>query len=139
MGFEKFGFVSYLSQTKVSKFTDYLGEGKIYGTKCLECGAVDFPPRAYCRHCLSNKWDWVPLSGDCKLVTFTRVESAPAAFTAEAPYLLGLAEFIEGPKVLAWIDRAIPEGDVKVGVELRLKPSKLGNGNLSYLLANRSH
>jgi len=136
VGFEKFGLVSYASHTRISKFTEYLEAGMIYGTKCVECGCLSFPPQAYCRRCLADKWEWVPLSGDCKLITFTRVEAAPALFKAEAPYLLGLAEFSEGPKVFAWIDRTIPEIDVKVGVRLKLKPFKLTNGNFAYILTN---
>ena len=132
LGFEKFGLVSYISQTKVSKFIEFLAEGKIVGSKCAECGRMEFPPRAYCPNCLSDKWEWVPLACDCTLLTFTRVESAPAAFRAEAPYLLGLAQFSEGPKVLAWIDEGIqiPE----IGREKKLAPYKLANGNLSYKL-----
>jgi uncharacterized OB-fold protein len=134
LGFEKFGYISYLTQTRVSEFTKHLAEGKIYGTKCLECGNLEFPPRANCSRCLSDKWEWTPLSGDCKLLTFTRVDAAPAAFQDQAPYILGLAEFSEGPKVLAWIDRAIPERKVKTGVGLRLKATTLKNGQLSYVL-----
>ena len=136
MGFERFGLVSYASHTGISKFTEYLETGRILGTKCLECASLEFPPRVYCRRCLSNRWEWAPLSGDCKLITFTRVEATPALFKEEAPYVLGLAEFNEGPKVFAWIDQGIPESDVKVGIRLKLKPLKLTNGNFSYILRN---
>ena len=136
MGFEKFGWVSFASQTKVSKFVEYLEAGKIHGTKCLECGLIQFPPRAYCLQCLSTNFEWALLSGDCTLITFTKVEAAPASFKEQAPYLLGLAEFSEGPKVFAWIDRRIPEENLKPGTKLRLKPSKLENGNLSYILTS---
>ncbi len=70
------------------------------------------------------------------MITFTKVEAAPASFKEQAPYLLGLAEFSEGPKVLAWIDLRIPEKNLKAGTKLKLKPTKLGNGNLSYLLTS---
>ena len=138
MGFEKFGLVSYASQSKVSGFIEHLEMGKIFGTKCLDCGHLDFPPRAYCRQCLSGRWEWIQLSGECKLVTYTKVEAAPAAFKEEAPYLLGLAEFSEGPKVFAWVDTMIPESALKPGLRLRLEPRKLGNGNCSYLLTTLS-
>ena len=68
------------------------------------------------------------------MLTFTRVEAAPEAFKGDAPYIVGLAEFSEGPKVLAWVDRAVPESTVKVGVKLRLKPLKLEDERFSYLL-----
>ena len=136
MGFEKFGWVSFASQTKVSKFVEYLEAGKISGTKCLDCGLIQFPPRAYCSKCFSTNFEWALLSCDSTLITFTRVEAAPASFKEQAPYLLGLAKFSEGPKVLAWIDPRMPEKDLKVGTKLKLKPSKLANGNLSYLLTS---
>ena len=134
MGFEKFGYVSYVTQTRVSEFTKHLREGKIYGTKCVECGNLEFPPRANCDRCLSDKWEWVELTGDCKLLTFTKVNAAPALFQDQAPYILGLAEFSEGPKVLAWIDRAVPESEVKTGVRMTLKATNLKNDQLSYIL-----
>ena len=136
MGFEKFGWVSFASETKISKFVEYLKAGKIYGTKCLECGLIQFPPRAYCRQCLSSNFEWASLSGNCTLITFTKVNAAPESFKELAPYLLGLAEFSEGPKVFAWIDRIIPEENLTVGTKLKLEPSKLKNGNLSYILTS---
>jgi len=134
MGFEKFGWVSYASQTRVSKFIDYLQDGKICGTKCKECGCLQFPPRAHCIRCLSNDFEWKELSGDCVLITYTRVDASPATFKDQAPYLLGLAEFSEGPKVFAWVDNRIPEEQITPGMKMKLKASKLPNGNLSYLL-----
>jgi uncharacterized OB-fold protein len=137
MGFEKFGFISFASQTKVTKFVDYLQRGKIYGTKCSECGCLQFPPKAYCARCLSNVFQWDELSGDCTLVTFTKVEVAPAAFKEQSPYVLGLAELVEGPKAFAWMDRNISEDQIAIGMKLKLKPMRLPNGNMSYALFER--
>ncbi len=134
MGFEKFGWVSYTSQTRISKFVDYLMEGKIVGTKCNECGLVQFPPRAHCVRCLSSSFEWKEFSGDCGLITYTKVDAAPSMFQDQAPYMLGLAEFPEGPKVFAWIDKGITEDQVALGMKLKLKAVKLSNGNASYLL-----
>lgn len=134
MGFERFGWISYAGQTRVSKFIDYLQAGEIYGTECEECGCVQFPPRAHCAKCLSTSFDWKKLSGDCALITYTKVDAAPSMFKEQAPYLLGLAQLAEGPKVLAWIDKATPEDKIRVGMKMKLTPTKLSNGNLSYIL-----
>lgn len=134
MGFEKFGWISYASQTRISKFIDYLQEGKIYGTKCEECGLVQFPPRAHCVRCLSSNFEWKELSGDCTLITYTKLDATPSMFEDQAPYVLGLAEFSEGPKVFAWIDKTTPEDQISVGMKLKLIATKLQNGNLSYTL-----
>ena len=138
MGFEKFGWVSYTSETRVAKFVEYLHDGRIYGTKCKECEALQFPPRAHCIRCLSDRFEWSALSGNCTLITYTKVDAAPAAFKEQAPYLLGLAQLSEGPKVFAWIDKKIPEDQITIGMKLQLKASKLSNGNFAYTLTKES-
>lgn len=138
MGFEKFGWVTFVSQTRVAKFIEYLQDGRIYGTKCKECGVLEFPPRAHCTRCLSTSFEWSALSGNCTLITYTKVEATPATFKEHAPYLLGLAELSEGPKVFAWIDKKIPEDQITVGMKLQLKSSKLSNGNFTYILTRES-
>lgn len=67
------------------------------------------------------------------LITYTKVDSTPSMFKDQAPYVLGLAEFPDGPKVFAWIDRTIPEDQITVGMKLKLDPTKLTNGNLCYI------
>ena len=62
------------------------------------------------------------------------VEAAPLSFIERAPYMLGLAQFTEGPKVFAWIDNAIAESEVSIGMKLRLRILQLSNGNLAYTL-----
>jgi uncharacterized OB-fold protein len=138
MGFEKFGWISYVSQTRVAKFVDFLEEGKIFGSKCKECGLLEFPPRAHCSRCLSNSFEWKQLSGECVLITYTKVDATPAAFKDQAPYFLGLAEFSDGPKVFAWIDKLIPDDQVAIGMKMQLKATKLTNGTLSYMLTKPS-
>ncbi len=114
---------------------DYLQEGKIYGTKCNECGNFQFPPRAHCVRCLSTNFEWKQIDGDCTLLTYTKVDAPPSLFKDQAPYMLGLAEFTEGPKVFALMDKTIPEEQISAGMKLRLNATKLANGNLSYTLA----
>lgn len=135
MSFGKFGWVSYASQTRVGKFVEYLEQGKICGTKCKECGAVQFPPRAHCARCLSNEFEWSSLSGLCTLITYTKVDSSPSAFKEQTPYILALADFPEGPKVFASIDKAISADDLAVGMRLQLRPLQLSNGNWSYVFS----
>lgn len=134
MGFERFGWVSYVSQTRISKFVDLLQEGKICGTECKECGYVQFPPRAHCVKCLSSDFEWKELTGNCLLITYTKVDATPSMFKDHAPYILGLAEFAEGPKAFAWIDKGIPDDEISIGMRLKLRETNLANGNLCYTL-----
>ena len=90
---------------------------------------------AHCARCLATNFEWKELARDCTLITFTKVDAVPAAFQEQAPYILGLAEFAEGPKVFAWFDKRLSEDNLTVGMKLKLRVSKLPNGNFSYAFA----
>lgn len=131
MGFEKFGYVSFTSQTKVAGFVDNLEKGKLTGNKCRKCGAAYFPPRADCFRCLGKEFDWFEISGTGKVIGFTRANYAPTGFESDVPYTLALVEF-NGVKVFGRISKEIKETDVKVGMELRPSVVELPNGQLVY-------
>lgn len=135
MGFEKFGKFGYVSQTKVASMISFLEKDQLPGTRCKKCKTLHFPPRADCQHCRSNSMDWVPLDRNCTLVTFTEVHFAPPQFQAEAPYLLGLAELKEGPRVFAPIDKTIDRAKLKPGVPMVIRVVKRNGNNLYYELA----
>jgi uncharacterized OB-fold protein len=87
---------------------------------------------AHCTRCLATNFESKELSGNCTLITFIKVDTALAAFNEQAPYTLGLGEFVDGPKVFGWVDKRISEDNIVVGTKLKLKMSKLPNGSLSY-------
>jgi hypothetical protein len=132
MSFEKFGEISYISETKVADFVKHLEEGKIMGTRCKKCGRLYFPPRADCTECLSSEIEWIPLSGRGKLITYTTAYFAPAGF--EAPYTIALAELEEGVRVFTRMGKDVKEDEVKIGMKVKLVPVKLPNGRITYEL-----
>ena len=133
MGFERFGWVSYASQTRISKFVDLLREGKIYGTECKECGYVQFPPRAHCVKCLSSGFEWKELTGNCVLITYTKVDATPSMFKDYAPTSLVLRNLLKVRKS-SWIDKGISDDEISIGMKLKLRETNLANGNLCYTL-----
>ena len=40
MGFDKFGKVAFVSETKAAAFVNHLEEGKVMVTKCKACGTI---------------------------------------------------------------------------------------------------
>ncbi len=126
MGFEKFGQIGYVSQTKVSLMISYLEKGQIVATRCKECGTLHFPPRTDCPECRKSNVDWVPIDEHAKLVTFTEVYFAPPAFQQGTPYLLGIGELTDGLRVFAPISSEINKGELKPGIDLVLRPKKAG-------------
>lgn len=131
MGFERFGYISYTAQTKVGEFVERLASGEVCATRCQTCGRVYFPPRTDCTACLDSCKEWVAISNEGTLVSYTRVNYAPAGFETETPYTLALAEF-SGLKVFGRLNREVQEKDVKVGKKLRLSVLETPGGNLAY-------
>lgn len=134
MGLEKFGKVNFVGETKVKGFIEFLEGGKIVGTKCRKCGKVYFPPRADCDACLSGNFEWVLLSGKCKLITYTVVHFAPPRFRYDCPYTLAVAQFSEGPMVFAPLSKEIKQEEIKIGMPLKLEVTKLIGDKIIYEL-----
>jgi len=128
LGFEKFGQSGYVSQTKVTPLISFLEKGILAGTKCKKCGRLYFPPRADCVACRNSDIEWVPIQGKAKLVTFTQVYFGPPAFEQSAPYLLGLAELESGLRVFAPISRDFDSKELRLNLDLVLKPRHSGEG-----------
>jgi uncharacterized OB-fold protein len=133
MSFGKFGKVSYVSETKLQKFERDLEAGKIMGTRCKTCGKLYFPPRADCS-CMKGNIEWFELKGNCRLLTYSTLFFAPASFRYEVPYILAVAQFEEGPTVLAPLSKDIKEDEVKSGMSLKLVPMELAGGRVIYEL-----
>lgn len=134
MSFNKFGKISFISETKVADFVKYLEEGKIMATRCTKCGKLYFPPRGDCPEDLSADMTWEELSGKCKLLTYTTAYFAPSGFEDYVPYTIALAECEEGVKVYALLSKEIKEDEIHIGMSLKLTPIKLQNGKVTYEL-----
>ena len=87
-------------------FNHYLTEKKLMGSRCPHCEATYLPPRAICPQCLGEELAWVEVSGKGKLAAFTSIYIAPTfmieqGFDRDNPYLTGIVELDEGPKISA--------------------------------------
>lgn len=132
MGFDKFGRKSFTGMTKMAKFVDFLMEGKIEGTVCKKCGAKFFPPRADCSVCLSNEMDWFDMPKKGKLETFTTAQYAPFGFEGDPPYTMGVVDFEGGLKLFARVSKDTKPEDVKVGMDVTVRPLKYDDGQISF-------
>lgn len=130
--FKKFGTVSFTSVTKVNDFIDFLEKGKVMGTRCQDCGADFFPPRADCYHCLSRKVEWFEVSGKGKLVSYSKLKYAPVGFEEDLPYSIALVDYGDY-KIFGRLAGDIPDDEVKLGMEMKTVVNKLPNGQLNYV------
>jgi len=131
MGFEKFGLVSFTSQTRAGAFMDYLEKGELRATKCKDCGRYFFPPRADCSWCMSKNVEWVEVEGQGTLDSFTKVYYGPTGFEEDVPYILALVDF-KNVKVFGRLSKSIDEANVKVGMALKFAPLKISEEKMSY-------
>lgn len=132
MDFGNFGVVSFTSQAKVSPFVDYLEKGKFMATKCKKCKKSFFPPQLDCPNCISSEVEWFEISSLGTLLTFTMVNYGPSGFENDAPYTLGIAEFEEGVKVLGRISKDVATEDIRIGMKVKLSPTKINGGRVAY-------
>ena len=123
--------VQEIPTSKTLKFYEGLKEGKVYATKCKDCEKVYFPPMVDCPECLTTGLDWVELSSDAEIETFTRVVIRPTTFQQYKPYTVAIGRLKEGVKVLAWLT-GFKLSEVKVGMKAKLVAKATPEGNATY-------
>lgn len=67
----------------IKTWFDYFAEGKFMGLKCPKCGKVEVPPYPVCNDCGSTDMEWVELSGDAELVTFSHSAMGSYPYTMD--------------------------------------------------------
>ncbi len=100
----------------------------LLGSKCGNCGALDFPPRSVCPRCgrrSVGKMQKFRLTGKGKVVTYTVIHDAPKDFDMMKPYVLGIVELDEGVRLTSQIIDVEP-GEVKIGMPVEVAFRKLG-------------
>jgi uncharacterized OB-fold protein len=87
--------------------------------KCIRCGKIHLPPRPLCDNCFSQQFEWIPVSGKGKLVTYTVIHIAPQQFQALAPYAVGIVQLENGAKIPGMIT-AVPHDQLRIGMDLTI-------------------
>ena len=120
--FNWFGKVSYCPHTKVEDFARHLKDGRVMGSKCDACGEVSFPPRADCPACRHDAFTYTEMSGQGTVVTFTRIDAAPAGFEDVTPFTVGVIDLEETGRLLAWFGETIDKTDIHIGMPVQVVP-----------------
>jgi uncharacterized OB-fold protein len=72
-----------------------------------------------CDNCFSQDFEWVHVSGNGKLLTYTVISVAPLQFQALAPYAVGIVQLENGLKIPGMI-QCLTQEQLKIGMELTL-------------------
>ena len=118
-----------------ASFNQFLGEKKLMGSRCVKCGALYLPPRPLCTKCQSTQMEWVEMKGKGKLAAFTAISVGPSfmcqqGYDRNNPYLTGIVQLEEGPKISARllnVDAKNPE-TVKVSIPMTVEFVESGAG-----------
>lgn len=121
----------------IEKFYKSLATGKIYGTKCKQCGEISFPPKAGCKKCSAHKMEWKTMSGDGKLLFFSSGNLPPMKFAKYHPYAYGAVQLREGPVFFTQIEgvdvssvEAIEAQNKKMPMAVKAKVKKMAGMNI---------
>lgn len=89
---------------------------QLAASRCPRCARVQFPSTASCPVCsLPSEELW--LAGPAKLVFATQILAEPPDSLIASPYGVGVAEFVEGIRVIGLLDDPPPAvGDAVVPV-----------------------
>ena len=109
-----------ISVDKIRKFYEGLMDNKLYATKCKSCNRLYFPPQVYCPKCINGNIEWVELSREGELLTYTIIYVKPASFTHYHDYAVGVARLKEGINITAWIRENDPR-KLRVGMKVKIE------------------
>ncbi|HEX5837911.1 MAG TPA: Zn-ribbon domain-containing OB-fold protein [Anaerolineales bacterium] len=118
-----------------ASFDRYITDHKLMAARCKTCGDVYVPPRAICPGCQSESLEWTETLGKGRLAAFTVIYSGPTfmieqGFDRKNPYVSGIVELEEGPRISARILGVDPTqpSDIRIGTPMTLDFVEFGEG-----------
>ena len=123
-----------------SSFYQFLSEKKLMASRCKKCQALYLPPHPICSKCYGNEMEWVEMTGNGTLAAFAAIAVGPS-FTLEEgydrnnPYLVGIVQLDDGPKIsgrIRGLDPKNPE-NVKVGTPVTVDFLETEEGKKNYV------
>lgn len=113
-------------------FWDAARAHRLVVQRCGACGTWQHPPQTRCHRCgASDRLAWTPVSGDARVVTWTRVKQGlVAGFDDVLPYVVLVVELAEQPGLFLLSD--LPESDpclsdcLRVGAPMRVRFEDVG-------------
>ncbi len=101
--------------------TSAAAQGRFELQTCVDCGAVQYPPREACLRCLSHRLRWREQSGIGRLLATTTLHhSNDLYFRERLPWRLGMVQLDAGPSVMAHLHGAVQADAQRVRLGARL-------------------
>ncbi len=90
-------------------FWDAAKQRRLVFQACDDCGTRYFYPRPLCPNCLSRAVQWVEASGRARLHTFVINHRPPRNYPLAAPFVIGIVELEEGPRMMSHVIGVDPD------------------------------
>ena len=101
----------------IEQFYSFLAQEKLMATKCTDCKSLYILPRSVCAKCLSKNLVWSEIGRKGKLLTYTVIYIGPPKFQEQVPYVYGIIELEDGPR-LPGVIRNVSLDSVEIGMDL---------------------
>jgi len=111
----------WTGETAGTFFLSIRDEKKIMGRRCLKCNKTYVPPRKVCPVCFEDCMEWVEVSPEGALESFTIVRRQLASLPRKVPVVFGLVR-LDGAdtSVLHYVE-ADNYQNIKIGMRLKAK------------------
>lgn len=104
------------------QYWEYIRSRELRIQRCGDCGRFRHPPMPCCPNCRGEATEWVPVSGDGEVFTYTIVHYAPhAALKSAVPFNVAvvLLEDAGDVRIVSNVIDATPE-EMRVGLKVSL-------------------
>jgi uncharacterized OB-fold protein len=85
----------------------------VEAAKCRKCGKLSYPTHFYCPACHGTRFEPVPVEGEGRLLTWTRVYALPLDY-AQLYVTLGIVELDMGVRATGRLEIAEPRTGARV-------------------------
>lgn len=90
---------------------------KIQGSKCTNCAKFYYPPVKICQACDCRQMHNHIFSGKARLISWSKVYTAPSGFDRKDDYIVGIVELEGGQRMTTQIV-GVDETDLKTNMHL---------------------
>jgi uncharacterized protein len=105
-------------------------EKKILGTRCARCERVYVPPRKVCPTCFTENPDWVQVSDEGALLTYTVARRQLAALPEKVPVAFGLVKLDGADTALLHYLREVGEDEFRIGMRVKAEFAASRSGTI---------
>ena len=94
--------------------------------RCKPNGHISHPPGPVCKTCMSDELEWVTLSGEGEVYTYTTVHRPMhEEFRPDTPFTLVYVRLDGGPTVVSWLREVDMETAEPIGMRVRAVYEKI--------------